>query len=57
MRSTRLSAILMLLASTSVSLAEPGFDEKYQRDFDIFNPINQYQPGSLPTVRTIRLTP
>jgi hypothetical protein len=46
MRSTRLPAIFMLLASASVSLAEPGFDEKYQRDFNIFNPINQYQPAN-----------
>ncbi|TAJ10791.1 MAG: hypothetical protein EPO61_00475 [Nitrospirae bacterium] len=26
--------------------AEPGFDEKYQRDYNIFNPINQYRPDN-----------
>ena len=48
MRSLRLPAILLLLVSASVSTiwAEPGFDEKYQRDFNIFNPINQYQPAN-----------
>ena len=46
MRSTRLPAIFMLLASTSTAWAEPGFDEKYQRDFNIFNPITQYQPAN-----------
>ena len=46
MRSTRLPAIFMLLASTSTAWAEPGFDEKYQRDFNIFNPINQYQQAN-----------
>ncbi len=24
------------------AFAEPGFDEKYERDYNIFNPINQY---------------
>ena len=24
--------------------ADPGFDEKYERDYNIFNPINQYRP-------------
>ena len=48
MRSTRLPAIFMLLASTSATTtwAEPGFDEKYQRDFNIFNPINQFNPNN-----------
>ena len=46
MRSTRLPAIFMLLASTSTAWAEPGFDEKYQRDFNIFNPINQFNPNN-----------
>ena len=40
--------MLMLLASASAATtwAEPVFDEKYQRDFNIFNPINQYQPAN-----------
>jgi hypothetical protein len=25
---------------------EMGFDEKYQRDYNIFNPINQYRPDN-----------
>ena len=37
---------LLWLASIGASGAEQGFDEKYQRDFNIFNPINQYQPGN-----------
>ena len=31
---------------TGTGRAEQGFDEKYQRDFNIFNPINQYQPNN-----------
>ena len=26
----------------SPALAEPGFDEKYERDYNIFNPANRY---------------
>ena len=37
---------LLWLASIGASGAEQGFDEKYQRDFNIFNPINQYQPAN-----------
>ena len=49
MRSSRLLAALLLSASASAATAwaEPGFDEKYQRDFNIFNPINQYQLANL----------
>jgi hypothetical protein len=47
MRAVWLPAVLLLIpASTSTTWAEPGFDEKYQRDFNIFNPINQYQPAN-----------
>ena len=48
MRSSRLLAALLLSASASVATtwAEPGFDEKYQRDFNIFNPINQFNPNN-----------
>jgi hypothetical protein len=28
------------------ALAEPGFSEKYERDYNIFNPINQYRPDN-----------
>ncbi len=38
--------LLLRMAMTGTGRAEPGFDEKYQRDFNIFNPINQYQPGN-----------
>jgi len=27
-------------------LADPGFDEKYERDYNIFNPANRYDPGN-----------
>jgi hypothetical protein len=37
---------LLWLASIGTSGAEQGFDEKYQRDFNIFNPINQYRSGN-----------
>ena len=37
---------LLWLASMGNGRAEQGFDEKYQRDFNIFNPLNQYQPGN-----------
>ncbi len=46
MRASRLPTILILLASASAAWAEQGFDEKYPRDFKIFNPINQYQPAN-----------
>ena len=26
--------------------ADPGFDEQYERDYNIFNPINQYRPDN-----------
>jgi len=35
---------LVLIASTAS--AESGFDEKYERDYNIFNPINQYRPDN-----------
>ena len=38
--------LFLLVAMTGTGRAEQGFDEKYQRDFNIFNPINQYQPGN-----------
>ena len=41
----KLPPILKHLASASAAWAEQGFDQKYQRDFNIFNPITQYQPA------------
>ena len=38
--------LFLLVAATGTVRAEQGFDEKYQRDFNIFNPINQYQPAN-----------
>ncbi len=35
-------AAIILFWSVPV-LAEPGFDDKYQRDYNIFNPINKYR--------------
>ena len=32
---------LILLATPA--LADPGFNEKYERDYNIFNPANQYR--------------
>jgi hypothetical protein len=34
---------LPLLFSITVALADPGFSDKYERDYNIFNPINQYR--------------
>ena len=30
----------------SPAYAECGFDEKYERDYTIFNPLNQYHPDN-----------
>ncbi|HDL84889.1 MAG TPA: hypothetical protein ENH11_00900 [Candidatus Acetothermia bacterium] len=35
-------AAIMMFWSAPV-LAERGFDERYQRDYNIFNPINKYR--------------
>jgi len=35
-----------LFLFTAPVFAEPGFDEKYERDYNIFNPANQYQPDN-----------
>ncbi|MCC6967814.1 MAG: hypothetical protein IT391_16190 [Nitrospira sp.] len=42
-RNATIVGLLLLGAVTGPVWAEQGFDEKYQRDFNIFNPINQYQ--------------
>jgi hypothetical protein len=36
----------VLLPTNAQVLAESGFDEKYERDYNIFNPINQYRPDN-----------
>jgi hypothetical protein len=36
----------LFLFSIPFALADPGFDEKYERDYNIFNPINQYRPDN-----------
>ena len=35
--------VLPLLFFLTPAFAEPGFSEKYERDYNIFNPINQYR--------------
>ena len=35
-----------LFLLTSPAFADPGFDEKYERDYNIFNPINQHRPDN-----------
>lgn len=34
--------VVSLLLWASVSHAEMGFDQRYERDYNIFNPANQY---------------
>jgi hypothetical protein len=35
-----------LFLFTAPASAEPGFSEKYERDYNIFNPANRYQPDN-----------
>ncbi len=37
-----------VLLSFGFAWAEMGFDEKYERDYNIFNPANQYAPDNPP---------
>ena len=37
----------MLCLWVATSYAEMGFDQRYQRDYNIFNPAAQYQPDNL----------
>ena len=46
MRKAALVGALLLVAMAGTGRAEPGFDQKYQRDFNIFNPINAYDPAN-----------
>ena len=36
--------LLSLLFSVAHALGEPGFSEKYERDYNIFNPASRYAP-------------
>ena len=36
----------LLLLSVTPAFAEPGFSEKYERDYTMFNPLNQYRPDN-----------
>jgi hypothetical protein len=45
-QSGMIGGLFLLVVMSGTCRAESGFDEKYQRDFNIFNPINQYQPGN-----------
>lgn len=36
-------ATVMLLSAVT-SWADIGFDQRYERDYNIFNPVNQYDP-------------
>ncbi|HWV46393.1 MAG TPA: hypothetical protein VN039_10325 [Nitrospira sp.] len=39
----RLLIAIMLLIPTTASQAEMGFDPRYERDYNIFNPVTKYQ--------------
>lgn len=36
--------LLPLIFSIPVALADSGFDGKYERDYNIFNPASRYNP-------------
>jgi hypothetical protein len=38
--------LLPLVFAFTPAFADPGFDEKYERDYNIFIPINQYRPDN-----------
>lgn len=50
---------LLWLVSIGNSGAEQRFDEQCQRDFNIFNPINQYQSTNppIPSINTTSTIP
>lgn len=37
---------LSLLFSATLVFADPGFNEKYERDYNIFNPASKYAPDN-----------
>lgn len=38
--------LLPLFFSITSALADPGFDEKYERNYNIFNPASKYAPDN-----------
>ena len=38
--------LLGLLLLTTPAFSDPGFDERYECDYNIFAPINQYRPDN-----------
>jgi hypothetical protein len=38
--------LLSLFFFATPALAEPGFDERYERDYNIFNPASRYVPDN-----------
>ena len=38
--------LAMVFLSFDLAWAETGFDEKYERDYNIFNPANRYLPDN-----------
>lgn len=38
--------LLPLFLSVTPTFADPGFAEKYERDYNIFNPANKYAPDN-----------
>jgi hypothetical protein len=39
-------SVMMLYMGVATSHAETGFDQRYERDYNIFNPVTQYQPDN-----------
>lgn len=42
----RVLLIMMLLTWATTSHADLGFDERYERDYNIFTPVNKYAPDN-----------
>ncbi|MBX3300712.1 MAG: hypothetical protein KF693_00695 [Nitrospira sp.] len=42
----RIAIVLIVLYQADVAVAEIGFDERYERDYNIFNPVQQYPPDN-----------
>ena len=38
--------LMILLLAVTPSFAEQSFSEKYERDYNIFNPASQYAPDN-----------
>jgi hypothetical protein len=41
-----LLAVALVLLPLGITFAEPGFDQKYERDYNISTPTNQYRPDN-----------